>query len=53
MAPEVNINGLIFADFMSGTDNQKKRIGKHANLRRNEQQGKKKQASDSLPAERH
>lgn len=47
MAPEVNISGLIFSDFVSGSNNQKKRIGKHANLGRNEEQGKKKQASDS------
>lgn len=53
MAPEVNINGLIFSDFVSGSDNQKKRIGKHANLGRNEEQGKKKSRHRTLPAERH
>lgn len=36
--PEVNKNGLIFSDFMSGIDNQKERMGKHASPIRNEEQ---------------
>lgn len=38
VAPEVNKNGLIFADIMSGSDNQKERVGKHASPIRNEEQ---------------